>query len=338
MCVVCAPLLAAAAGQPGSGPGSGPGSAVAQSRELRLKGDYKGAEQLLRGILAGPLDARTRIKVCNQLGDLLREEDRRDEAMELFDQALNSPEADWIERFGSLLGIADIDRVNQNWTKSAQELNTAADMAREHGSDLFEACADIGLGQVWLDQRDYSRAEPLLRRSLAVLQGSPDVPQERVALALDSLAELYRRENKIAMAEDAWMRELTIHRQVFGTYHPQTAVVMERLAETWSLEGDFDKARDWSRQSLEIMQGKFGERSLAAGSAMVGAGLIEQRANHLDAAADMYGRALDIFRASSTDQDAIKEVGELYAGVLSRMHKGREAKQVMGQIQAFHSK
>jgi tetratricopeptide (TPR) repeat protein len=306
-----------------------------KSQQARRAGDYQGAEQMLRDALAGSLPEQVRIAALNDLGDLLREQDRRDESRALFTEALNSHGAQWTHTFGSLLGLADLDRQEQLWDSSVERLTAASNLARAHQDTLLEAFANRSLGETWMDAGNTSRAEPLLRKALSAMEASRDVPKERLAVALDSLASLYRLENKMALAEDTWMRELEIHRATLGEYHPQTAMVMGRLAELWSARGDFDQAREWSQRTLEVMVGKFGEDSEAAGSAMVNAGVIEQRASRLETAASLYARALNIFSHRPAERNSAKEIAHMYAEVLARQHKGREARQV---IAAFHLK
>ncbi len=336
MCIAWLPAWAAdLAHSSEQDPGFDP---VHKSQELRRKGDYKEAERVLRDAIAQPVESRIRAVFLNNLADLLREQDRQMESRKLFDQAMKEPGITWDQQFASYLGLADLARQEENWDQSLAELTQAADMARAHNDQLLLAFADRGLGETWLDEGNCSRAEPLLKRALAVLDNNPRVPRERLAVALDTIATLYRVENKTALAEEAWMRELDIHRTLFGEYHPQTAMVMGRLAELWSFEGDFDRAESWSRQSVSVMKGLFGDKSLPFGSALVNAGLVEQRAKHLSEAADMYSGALGVLRENSAKPDAIKVVSELYARVLNQMHRSKEAKQVMGQIQSFHSK
>lgn len=313
--------------------------AVHKSQELRKKADYREAERVLREAIAKPeLGPRSHMIALNNLADLLREQDRRAEARVYFEEALQCPNPGWDQEFAAKLGLADVDRQEERWEESVSLLTSAADLARANNSPIMVAFAETSLGETYLDAGNLSRAEPLARRALFVLENDPQVPRERVAVALDNMASVYRLENKTALAEETWLRELDIHRAIFGDYHPQTAMVMGRLAEVWSLAGDFNKAESWSRQSVDVMKSLFGEKSLPAGSAIVNAALIEERANHLNAAADMYSNALNIFRDGTANPASVKVVGELYARVLSEMHKGKEAKQVMAQIQAFHSK
>jgi hypothetical protein len=183
-----------------------------------------------------------------------------------------------------------------------------------------------------------SRAEPLLKRSLAMVDNRSGVPECRLSLALDTLATLYRLEGKTGLAEELWMRELQIHRRMFGDYHPQTALVMGHLAELWSWNGDTERARAYSRQVTSIMASHFAAESPALASALVSEAIVEQRANRLEDAAGLYAKAFNIVQATRPSSSLSQAVARLYAGVLSQLHRGREAKQIVAEASVFRAK
>ncbi|HVW83611.1 MAG TPA: tetratricopeptide repeat protein, partial [Bryobacteraceae bacterium] len=245
---------------------------IHQARAFREKGDYSRAEQVLRAGIEATGKASTENNrlaelpfLLNTLGDLLREENRGAEARALFERALGSREASWQQKFSALMGIADIERMARSWPESIGHWNEAAELARQHGDPTVEAFALRGLGDTWLDQADTARAEPLLKRALSVLERSPSVTPERLAIAIDSLAALYRAENKLQLAEQLWMRELTIDRTAVGENHPQTAIVKGRLADALSVMGDYDSAKHYAAEAVDSMKSHFGDDSMATG-------------------------------------------------------------------------
>ena len=79
-----------------------------------------------------------------------------------------------------------------------------------------------------------------------MMENNADTPPEEVATAHSGLAELYRSENKLALAEDEWSRALQIDRTVLGEAHPQVAVLMAKLADVYSVRGEFGLAREYA--------------------------------------------------------------------------------------------
>ena len=303
---------------------------LALSRKLRKDGDYRQAESVLRDALAQPsLSPSDRADVLNSLGDMMRVLDRPSEARPCFRKVLDLSGVSWQSRVGALMGVADLDRQAEAWQASADEWNEVLNTARSHGNTAYESLAVRGLGEMWLDHGDKARAEPLLKRALALIESDRSVPPHIVSAALDTLASLYRAENKTGMAEELWMRELQINRQFFGDYHPQTGLVMGHLAEAWSVDGDHERALDYSRQVTEIMTSHFEPNSSPVASALVNEAVIAERAHQLQTAAGLYAKAFGILQATRPAGNISESVAKLYAGVLSKLHRSREAKQVV---------
>jgi tetratricopeptide (TPR) repeat protein len=207
----------------------------------RTMGDYAGSERLLREALASPSsdsspssEAESRAMLRNNLADLLREEGRSSEAQPLFQQSLDLGAISWRQRVGALIGLAEIDRQNGDWAASINRWNETLEICRREGDERAEAIALRGLGVTWLNSGAGARAEPLLRRGLRMMEDNADMPLEEVANAHSSLADLYRSENKLALAEDEWSRALQIDRTVLGETHPQVALLMAKLSEVYS--------------------------------------------------------------------------------------------------------
>lgn len=313
--------------------------AIDLSEQFRLRGDYSKAESLLREALkSGSLSPEDHAGVLNNLADLLREEDRNEEARPYFERVLELRGISWQASFGAVMGLADIERQEDSWDQSLAEWNKAVAMAQSRNDSSYESYALRGLGETLLDRGERERAEPLLKRALALIDRNPNVPSYRVSVALDTLASLYRVEKKTAMAEELWTRELQLNRKQFGDYHPQTALVMGHLAEAWSIDGDIERARDYSRQATDIMKTHFAENSVAVAAAMVNQAVVEQRARQLQTAATLYSKAFGIFLSEKPSSNAFKVVAQMYANVLSQLHRGKEAKQIVAEAMAFHAK
>lgn len=311
------------------------GDPLADAEQLRSRGDYTQAEAVLREALkAEPGDA----DLLNSLGDLLREEDRDQEARTYFQNVFDQTGVSWKLHFGALMGLADLDREQESWEQSISKWNEAIAIAESHNNSLFESFAVRGLGETFLYQGHQDRAEPLLRRAVALLEQNHDAPPYRMSVALDSLASLYRTENKTSMAEELWTRELQINRNTFGDYHPQTGLVMGHLAEAWSLDGEIERAREYSRQAASIMASHFGDHSVAMASALVNEAVVEQRAHQLRAAADLYARAFGILQVTKPSGSVSEVVAHLYAGVLDQLHRGKEARRIVAEATSFRAK
>jgi tetratricopeptide (TPR) repeat protein len=313
------------------------------NRQVRLvdsyrdSGDYQAAERVLREWLGSePVGSVSRLMVQNTLADLLREEGRRAEARQLFSQIVDAPGVTPQHRLNALIGLADVDLHQGDWKTSVDEGNTALEIARGKGDTQSEAIVLRGLGRAWLMAGSAPRAEPLLRRSLSKLENDA-APPLQVAESLGALAEYYRAGNKLALAEDAWSRALTMKRALFGETHPQVAYLLERLADVYSARGESSLACDYATRAADIMRQWFGEGSPASAAALANLALVEQRAHALGAAANHYQAAVRALRRSPELLPTLKIVMQRYAGLLKAMHRDREAKALDTEVKAFRS-
>jgi tetratricopeptide (TPR) repeat protein len=305
----------------------------------RTMADYPRAERLLREALVSPSDdADARAILRNNLADLLREEGRSAEAQPLFRESLNLGAISWTQRVGALIGLADIDNQNGEWAASIDQWNRALEICRRERDERAEAIALRGLGKTWLDSGMPARAEPLLRRGVRMMENIADMPLEEVANAHASLAELYRSENKLALAEDELSRAFQIDNKVLGETHPQVAVLMARLSEVYAARGQFGLARDYATRASQTMSGSFGENSLPAATALTNQAAVEQCAGDLDSAAKDYERAIRIARAYPEHRSLQLAMMQRYAGLLKAMHRPGEAKALYLEAHSFQAK
>jgi tetratricopeptide (TPR) repeat protein len=298
----------------------------------RSAGDYTAAERTLRQTLDSPgLDPESKALVRNDLAGLLREIGRTAEAQVLFEQSLEVDAVSPRERAGALIGLADIERSQGNRDASVARWNEALEICRREGDERSEAVALLGLALTWLRSGAPARAEPLLRRSLRMMENNPDTLPEEVAGAHSGLAELYSSENKPALAEIEWTRALEIDRSALGEGHPQVAWLMEMLAGVYSARGEFQSARDYATRASEIMIRAFGETSMPAAAALTNDAIVEQSAGDFAAAAKDYVRAIEIARLHPENRPLKAVMIQRYADLLKAIHRKHEAKAILAQ-------
>jgi tetratricopeptide (TPR) repeat protein len=307
----------------------------------RADGYYAKAEQLLREPIADPaVLPEERALLLDTLGDILREEGRSRESRAVFEEALRVPGSSWKRVAEARLGLADLNREARRWNESEADWNNAASLANEHHDVLFEAVAWRGLGQTWIDQGSTSRAEPLLRRALAVFETQPvPVRSNQVATTLSAMAMIYLAENKLALAEEALTRAIDGEETALGGGHPQVGILLEILGDTVARRKQMDLARDYFGRAWRIMADTFGEQSMMAGAVLSAWGKIEQRSGDINRAAEQYAKALAILRSGGSDvEDMRLFVMEHYAQTLKATHHKREASVLFAQVKGFRGK
>jgi tetratricopeptide (TPR) repeat protein len=302
----------------------------------RSLGRFVEAEQTLRSLLNADLLNEHKAALLNTLADMLAEQSRRPEALVAFQSALALKGISRNRQLEILVGLADIDRSVGNSDAALEKGGRAVDLARKLENGPFEAVALRLQALVWYDQRNFARAEPLFRRSLAVFQKQDPLPQRQIAAALSCLADLYREQGKYSMAEDAYLQALEIERKNGSGEHPHAAVLMESLANLYTIQKRYTQASDLASHAWTIMSDTFGENSLPAAGALASIALIAQSEKRYQAASDAYARALETMQAKGSPNDQnLLSLMDRYAGVLATLHRREEAKQLREQIKAF---
>jgi tetratricopeptide (TPR) repeat protein len=147
-------------------------------------------------------------------------------------------------------------------------------------------------------QARYGEAEPLMRRALAIYEGSFGAGHPNVAAALNNLAGLLWATNRLDEAEPMYRRVVKILENPGGEPLPNYACSLNNLAALLYATKRLDEAEPLMRRALAIDEG-----SLGAGHPDVArdlnnlAGLL-RATNRLDEAEPMYRRVVKIFEKS----------------------------------------
>ena len=292
--------------------------------------DFAAAEQVLRETLAAPdLPNLSAAALHNTLGDKLRERAAAPEAREHFNATLALSGISPAQRIEAISGLADLDRQARRWKESVAGWNEAIALA--HAADLTppEALALRGLGLTLTSMGELSRAEPVLKRAVALLDAPNPASPQQLANALLGLASLYRREQKPSLAESLLLRALDINRSNGAADRPESAAIMESLTEILALENRPAEALRYAARAYEIMAQSFGPESTVAASAIVTLAIVKERAGDLNGSADDYSSALAIFEADNAARYPIAVTAlQRYAHVLGALQHGT--------VKAFH--
>ncbi|GEM_PF-1264444 len=108
-----------------------------------------------------------------------------------------------------------------------------------------------------IERGDYDYAEGVLNEALprAEIWGESD---QRLALVLHYLGEVYRRQNKLAKAEPYFWRALPIWARSVGAEHPKMATSLTGLARVYQAKHEYRKAEPLMKQALTIREKAFG--------------------------------------------------------------------------------
>jgi tetratricopeptide (TPR) repeat protein len=250
----------------------------------RFLGEFAEAERTLRTALdASPRERATHAALLNTLASLLQEQGRSAEAREEFEAALRLSPADRENRMYALIGLGDTERVKREWQPAIEHLNEAITLAKQMRDAGVEAAALRNLGNTYTQMGNFAKAEYLLRRAVAILEGMPALELQYEA-TLVSVGTLYEAEKKLGLAEDAYMRALG-RKGGLDSADARSALPLQYLAILWAHQKRFREARDLANRAYRIMTAAFGARSVSGAGALGTIAVVETLAGEFDSGA-----------------------------------------------------
>ena len=143
----------------------------------------------------------------------------------------------------------------QNFTEAEQLFERALETAeRFPPGDARLGKSLNNLAAVYYAEKDYARAEPLMRRSLNVLKEALGPESADVAQIMKNLAALYFLQGDTAAAEPLLKQSLSILEKVHGPNHAYVATVLSNLAGLYQAQDRYSDAEPLLSRSLEIWE------------------------------------------------------------------------------------
>ncbi len=113
------------------------------------------------------------------------------------------------------------------------------------------------LAELYQEQGQYAKAEPLYQRSLKIWEKALGPDHPHVAVSLNNLATLYYNQEQYAKAEPLYQRALKIWEKALGPDHPDVANALEGYADLLNKMG-----RDKEAASCTPVGRRFGRNML----------------------------------------------------------------------------
>ena len=108
------------------------------------------------------------------------------------------------------------------------------------------------LGLLYSTKARHIKAEPLMRRALAIQDNNLGPGHSTIAAILSNLAALLHATNRPAEAEALYRRALAINEATFGSDHPAVALCLNNLAQLLSDTNRLAEAEPLMRRALTI--------------------------------------------------------------------------------------
>ena len=150
------------------------------------------------------------------------------------------------------------------------------------------------LGLALSASADYSEAEPLYQRALAISEKAlgPDHPS--TATSLNNLALLYKSQGQYEQAEPLYQRALGIREKALGPDHPSTATSLNNLAALYDSQGQYEQAEPLYQRALGIREKALGPDHPDTATSLNNLAALYDSQGQYEQAEPLYQRALGI--------------------------------------------
>jgi tetratricopeptide (TPR) repeat protein/predicted alpha/beta hydrolase family esterase len=185
----------------------------------------------------------------------------------------------------------------------------------------------------------HSKAEPLMRRALAIDETSFGKDHPEVATALNNLAQLLKDTNRLAEAESLMRRALAIDEISFGKDHPNVATDLNNLALLLQATNRLADAEPLMRRALAIDEASFGKDHPKVAIRLNNLAQLLQATNRLADAEPLMRRVLAIDEASfGKDHPEVATDLNNLAALLMVTNRFSEAEPLMRRVISIFEK
>jgi tetratricopeptide (TPR) repeat protein len=151
------------------------------------------------------------------------------------------------------------------------------------------------VGSLLKQRAQFTQAEPLCRRALAIDEDYYGPCHPNVATDLNNLAGLLQVTDHRAEAEPLWRRALAIDEDYYGPHHPSVATDLNNLAQLLQDQNQLAEAEPLMRRALSIDEDCFGSDHPNVAVRLSNLAGLLQVTNRVSEAEPLLGRALAIW-------------------------------------------
>lgn len=204
------------------------------------------------------------------------------------------------------------------------EFNSAIKIAEASGDDRLLATALSGLGACLVDQGEFVRAEPVLRRSLALFEKTTGPDSLETGEAANNLAMVYRKDGELAQAEAQLDRALPLMQKYLDPHSAELEIAFNNMFIVLAEQKRWDQAEPYVLRAFDIAQGI--PESPARADIEENLALLQAHRNQFREAAQTMEHVIAIEeRLLKSDDPRLAGSLDSYAGYLRKIKQKSEA-------------
>ncbi len=204
-------------------------------------------------------------------------------------------------------------------------------IAEKNGEPRLTGLVLNALGVVLAGEGEVARAEPVLRRSVAILAQAEGEQALDVAKAANNLSTLYADTHQFAKAEKELKLVLSIYEKELGPDHPLYAMASANMFNALHEQHRIQEGEPYLRRALAIGEVKFPQSLNMVFLQHCLAALEVAHENYKEAARILEQVITREERLLGPDHPLVARALVNYSSVLKRLHQKTEAKQAMNR-------
>lgn len=272
------------------------------ARSYREQGHYEKALPLLKRSLeivkkSKEAKASDRVAALKNLGLLMREMGESDKSVPYYEDAIKLQRSGFGENDQSLVDTyQDLAAAYQEQEdyENARDLLTKAlaicDLNKTGTMNLrLKVLAQ--LEDIYGQTDDFGKAIAINEKERGYIEAESEVDNDLLALKLNDLALLHRRQGASREAEKRLKEGLALVEKEYGKDSVETALFVNNLARLYGTTGEFEKAAALYKRLIDIRSSAYGSDSLPVAAAMQNYSLILMKLNKVDEAEEYLDKA-----------------------------------------------
>ena len=132
------------------------------------------------------------------------------------------------------------------------------------------------IGMLYKASGQYDKAEPLLKRALAICEKHYGADHPNTAISYNNLALLLKTQGDYAAAEPLYRKSLAIAERISGPAHQDTVVSLVNLAMLYDAQGRYDEARILLQRALAACEKTVGHEHGTTAACLINLALVAQ--------------------------------------------------------------
>ncbi len=178
-----------------------------------------------------------------------------------------------------------------------QPMQGVAELWADTGHEPASWLCDC-VGNRWHALAEWSLAESLIERALAIGEKSCGPEHPNVATYLNNLARLLQETNRLSEAEPLIKRTLAIFEKCYGPEHPKVATALSNLAQFLRATNRLSEAESLMKRALAIDEKSHGPEHPKSATVLNNLAGLLQDTNRLSEAEPLMKRVVTIFEKS----------------------------------------